>query len=582
LHALRQPEVSTRVPASCRARRGSWQHAPVKHFLDDRSTLVSEAVDAAVILGGGKLARLDGHPSIKVVLRAGWDRGQVAVVSGGGSGHEPAHAGFVGDGLLTAAVCGEIFASPSVDAVLAGILAVTGKAGCLLIVKNYTGDRLNFGLAAERARALGLEVATVLVGDDVAIEGSARPRGVAGTLFVHKVAGHLARAGAPLAEVTAAAERVASTTRTLGLALTTCSIPGHPLDERIGASEVELGLGIHGEPGAEKLPLRPVRELAALVMERLERSLPTSDGPVAMLVNDLGGVPALEMAAVTRALLLAARRPVELLFGPARAMTALDMKGFSVSLLPLDDPRTREALLAPVEPAAWPAGRVPTEVAPLPLPDALRRAPPAPSTHAERRRVVEVICKALVALQGDLDALDAKVGDGDAGTTIAAGARSTLAMADELPFADAPALCQAISARLGTVMGGSSGILLSIFFAAVGAALAEREDWAAALSRGAARVGEYGGAQAGHRTMLDALLPAVAALAEGADLGGAAAAARAGAERTATMAAGAGRSAYVRAEALAGVPDPGAVAVAAAFAAAASADGGTGGGVATS
>ncbi|MEJ7731517.1 MAG: DAK2 domain-containing protein [Polyangiaceae bacterium] len=223
------------------------------------------------------------------------------------------------------------------------------------------------------------------------------------------------------------------------------------------------------------------------------------------------------------------------------------------------------------------AGRVPAEVAPLALPAALRRAMPAPSVHASRRCVVEVVCKALVALQADLDALDARVGDGDAGTTLAAGARSTLAMADELPFADAPALCQAISARLGAVMGGSSGILLSIFFAAVGAALAEREDWAAALSLGAARVGEYGGAQPGHRTMLDALLPAVAALSEGGDLAAAAVAARAGAERTATMAAGAGRSAHVRAEALAGVPDPGAVAVAAAFAAAASASGAPGG-----
>ncbi len=122
----------------------------VKHFINDRSSIVTEAIDAAVLLGEGKLARLDGYPAIKVVVRTDWDRTQVAVVSGGGAGHEPAHAGFVGEGLLTAAVCGEIFASPSVDAVLAGILAVTGDAGCLLIVKNYTGDRLNFGLAAER------------------------------------------------------------------------------------------------------------------------------------------------------------------------------------------------------------------------------------------------------------------------------------------------------------------------------------------------------------------------------------------------------------------------------------------------
>src|SRR4051794_37762811 len=170
----------------------------VKHFINERGDIVTEAVEAAVLLGEGKLARLDGFPSIKVVVRADVDRSKVAVISGGGAGHEPAHAGFVGDGMLTAAVCGEIFASPSVDAVLAAILAVTGKAGALLVVKNYTGDRLNFGLAAEKARSLGLAVEMVVVADDIAIAGALRPRGLAGTLFVHKVAGHHSRAGAPL------------------------------------------------------------------------------------------------------------------------------------------------------------------------------------------------------------------------------------------------------------------------------------------------------------------------------------------------------------------------------------------------
>ena len=141
----------------------------MKHFINERESIVTEAIDAEVTLSNGKLARLDGFPAIKVVVRTDWDRSKVALVSGGGAGHEPSHVGFVGDGMLTAAVCGEIFASPSVDAVLAGILAVTGAPGCLLIVKNYTGDRLNFGLAAEKARAMGLDVEMVIVGDDVAI-----------------------------------------------------------------------------------------------------------------------------------------------------------------------------------------------------------------------------------------------------------------------------------------------------------------------------------------------------------------------------------------------------------------------------
>ncbi|MEL7397266.1 MAG: dihydroxyacetone kinase subunit DhaK, partial [Pseudomonadota bacterium] len=138
-------------------------------FVNAKDDLVKEAIDGMLACSGGTLARPDGYPHIKVVYRANWDRSKVALVSGGGSGHEPAHAGFVGSGMLTAAVCGEVFASPSVEAVLAGILEVTGEAGCLLIVKNYTGDRLNFGLAAERARALGRKVEMVVVDDDIAL-----------------------------------------------------------------------------------------------------------------------------------------------------------------------------------------------------------------------------------------------------------------------------------------------------------------------------------------------------------------------------------------------------------------------------
>ena len=147
----------------------------MKHFINDRRDVVTEAIDAAVLLGEASSRGSTAIPAIKVIVRTDWDRAQVAIVSGGGAGHEPAHAGFVGDGMLTAAVCGEIFASPSVDAVLAAILAVTGDAGCLLIVKNYTGDRLNFGLAAEKARAMGLDVEMVIVADDIAMPGRRSP-----------------------------------------------------------------------------------------------------------------------------------------------------------------------------------------------------------------------------------------------------------------------------------------------------------------------------------------------------------------------------------------------------------------------
>ena len=548
----------------------------MKHFINERAAVVTEAIDAAVMLGEGKLARLDGYPSIKVVVRADWDRSRVAVVSGGGAGHEPAHAGFVGDGMLTAAVCGEIFASPSVDAVLAGILAVTGDAGCLLIVKNYTGDRLNFGLAAERARAMGLAVEMVVVADDIAIAGAPRPRGVAGTLFVHKVAGHVARSGAPLAEVKHAAERVASSVRSLGLSLSSCTIPGQVAEQRMGPNEVELGLGIHGEPGFEKIPLQPIQELAAILVTRLEAALgdPGATRGVAVLINDLGGVPPIEMAVATHSILgaLGRKREVALVFGPDRLMTSLDMKGLSISVLPVDEEIMR-ALREEVGPSAWPRGRVVTKVVPVPLPPRMTTKVHAGSDDAPRRQVVETVCNTLIALEAELDALDAKVGDGDTGSTFATGARAILAAVEQLPFADPAALCAAISERLSTVMGGSSGILLSIGVAAMGAEVSSPPDWPVALRRGVRRIQQYGGAEAGDRTMLDALLPAVAALEARSGIRAAAVAAKLGADRTATFTkARAGRSSYVPEDSLRGVADPGAVAVAAVFGALASRD----------
>src|SRR5690349_16456205 len=205
-------------------------------FINTKENIVTEAVDALVAASGGKLARLDGYPHIRVVVRNDWDKSKVALISGGGSGHEPAHAGFVGKGMLTAAVCGDIFASPTVDAVLGGILSVTGSSGCLLIVKNYTGDRLNFGLAAERARAFGLNVSMVIVGDDIALPDLPQARGVAGTLFVHKIAGALAERGADLDTVTAAARHVIAGTRSIGMSLDTCRRQDQPY-RRPGAAD---------------------------------------------------------------------------------------------------------------------------------------------------------------------------------------------------------------------------------------------------------------------------------------------------------------------------------------------------------
>ncbi|QRG06562.1 dihydroxyacetone kinase subunit DhaK [Xanthobacter dioxanivorans] len=534
----------------------------MKHFFNSADTLVSDAIDGLILGSGGRLARLDGYPEIKVVVRTDRPADRVAVISGGGSGHEPAHAGFVGEGLLDAAVCGEVFASPTVDAVLAAILAVTGPAGCLLIVKNYGGDRLNFGLAAERARALGLDVEMVIVGDDIALPDNPRPRGIAGTVFVHKAAGFAAAAGLPLAEVTRRAKDAAGAVKSLGVATATCSIPGRPAEARMEDGHAELGLGIHGEPGLERIVLPGAARLVADMIGRFGADV--REAPrLALLLNNLGGAPALELSIVLREILLSPVGPrIELVLGPAGAVTALDMRGFSISLMPLDDSR-HAWLTAPVAVPAWPAARTPGAITVIEPSRRLQARVVAASADPAARKLIRTICDTLIAAQHDLDALDARVGDGDTGSTFAAAARKVGADLDLLPLADPAALCEAVAERLSRVMGGSSGVLLSIFAAAAGVALKRGDSVAMALRAGAGRMQHYGGAAPGDRTMIDALLPAVRALADGAGLAAAALAARAGANATAAMtSARAGRSSYLSAADLAGVVDPGAEAVA--------------------
>ena len=531
-------------------------------FINTRDTVVTEAIDGLLRASAGRLGRLDGYPHIKVVLRTDWQRDRVALVSGGGSGHEPAHAGFVGQGMLTAAVCGDVFASPSVDAVLAGILAVTGPAGCLLIVKNYTGDRLNFGLAAERARAFGLKVAMVIVDDDVALPDLPQPRGVAGTLLVHKIAGALAEDGADLDTVAAAAQGVIDDVVSLGMSLSTCTLPGAAREDRIPAGMAELGLGIHGEAGVEQVPFADARGAMGMVIDRLAGHL--GAGPHVALLNNLGGATPLEMSVLAEELLRSrVGGQVDSLVGPGALMTSLDMRGFSVSLLPLDDAR-RAALAAPVAPAAWPGCNPVGAVDVRPLPDGLVPIRPMPSAHDGHRAFLATCCALLTGLEAELNALDAKSGDGDTGSTLAGAARALDAALDRLPLADLTQLYRAIGLELSQTMGGSSGVLLAIFFTAAGDSSASGHGPVAALRAGLDRVQQVGGANPGDRTMVDALLPALDALDDG--YAAAAAAARAGADRTATITrAKAGRAAYVGADRLSGHNDPGAEAVARLF-----------------
>lgn len=539
----------------------------MKRFINDRNDVVRESIDGFLMSSAGaNLCRIDDFPDIKVVLRSDWDRERVALVSGGGSGHEPAHAGYVGEGMLTAAVCGEVFASPSVEAVLAAIVAVTGPPGCLLIVKNYTGDRLNFGLAAERARAVGLRVEMVIVGDDVALGEAVQARGVAGTLFAHKLAGAAAAAGLAIEDVAAVARDAAAHVRSIGLSLTGC----HPFSteavERLGDGEAELGLGIHGEPGAALVPMASARELVGLAVEQLLARGHRTGARYAVLVNNLGAVPPLEMGIVTMALAETPLAPqIRLIVGPGLFMTSLDMNGFSLSLLELN--AAREAgVLAMVTPLAWQRARSFAKPERVPAPVIGGTAAAVPSSDPKVRALVEAGVGLFAEIEAEINALDAKVGDGDTGSTFAQAAAGVTRQLDRLPYAQGDRLLGAIGDLLMRQAGGSSGVLLATLFTAAGTACASGASWSGALSIGLERMKTYGGAALGDRTLIDALEPALDRLEAGGSLREAAAAARSGAEATRGMrTARAGRSAYVPEAHLIGVTDPGAEAVARLF-----------------
>jgi dihydroxyacetone kinase-like protein len=314
----------------------------MKKLINDPADVVREALLGMQAAHGDRL-RID-H-SNRVVFRADAPRrGKVGLVSGGGSGHEPMHGGFVGPGMLDAACAGEVFTSPVPDQVLAATLGVDGGAGVLHIVKNYTGDVMNFEMAAELAAENGVEVVPVVTDDDVAVQDSlytAGRRGVGVTVLLEKIAGAAAEEGRPLAEVADLARRVDGQGRSMGMALTSCTVPaaGRPTFE-LDENEIEVGIGIHGEPGRERRPIAPAREVAAMLVEPVLADLPAAGGaPVIAFLNGMGGTPLIElyiMYSEVQQLLQKAGIPV------ARSLvgnyiTSLDMAGCSVTLLRADD-----------------------------------------------------------------------------------------------------------------------------------------------------------------------------------------------------------------------------------------------------
>lgn len=278
-----------------------------------------------------------------VVVRAHKKEGKVALISGGGSGHEPAHGGYVGEGMLDAAVSGAVFTSPTPDQIFEGIKAVATDKGVLMVIKNYTGDVMNFEMAGEMAQIEGIKVAQVVVNDDVAVKDSLYTvgrRGVAGTVFVHKIAGAKAETGASLEEVQAVAQKVIDNVRTMGMAIRPCTVPaaGQPGFE-LRDDEMEVGIGIHGEPGTHREPLKKADEIVDLLLDKILADLDYSGKEVAVMINGAGATPLMELFIVNNHLsdVLAEKgiKVYKTLVG--EYMTSIEMEGFSISLLRLDD-----------------------------------------------------------------------------------------------------------------------------------------------------------------------------------------------------------------------------------------------------
>ncbi|XP_054802697.1 putative 3,4-dihydroxy-2-butanone kinase [Prosopis cineraria] len=573
---------------------------PGKKLINDPNDVVTEFIEGLVETYPG-LQYLDGFPLVKVVLRADVSQttyDKVAIISGGGSGHEPAHAGFVGEGMLTAAICGDIFASPPVDSILAGIRAVTGPKGCLLIVTNYTGDRLNFGVAAEQAKSEGYKVETVIVGDDCALpppRGIAGRRGLAGTILVNKVAGAAAAAGLPLAEVAALAKRASEMVGTMGVALSVCTLPGQVTSDRLGPGKMELGLGIHGEPGVAVVDLQPVDVVVSHVLTQIlspeTNYVPITRGSrVVLLVNGLGGTPISELMIATGK----AVPKLQLEHGLAvdrvytgSFMTSLDMAGFSISIMKAD-PVILQRLDASTKAPYWPVaadGNHPPAKIPVPVPPSRTAKSDEPQSRPlqmnEQGQIleaaIEAAANAIINLKDSLNEWDSKVGDGDCGSTMFRGAKAILEDIKNYPLNDAAETVNEIGSSMGRVMGGTSGILYTIFCKAASTKLKSSshsgitaKQWAEALAASIAAISKYGGASAGYRTLLDALIPASSVLQERLNAGDepstafvlSSEAAITGAESTKDMQAQAGRSSYVSGEILSSVPDPGAMAAA--------------------
>ncbi|KAM5362950.1 hypothetical protein AU210_011101 [Fusarium oxysporum f. sp. radicis-cucumerinum] len=571
-----------------------------RHFFNNPSQLVDCALESLALT----------NPSLKVdhankiVYQQDPQPDHVAVVSGGGSGHEPAFTGLVGQGFLTASVAGTIFASPSIDQILNGIIKCSNNSkGVLVIVMNYTGDVLNFGVAVEKARTMGIEVDMVVVGDDVGVGrskgGKVGRRGIAGTVLVQKIACALSARGGSLKDVAAAARLAASNVASIGASLSHVYVPGRSdtSSSRLELSKgmVQLGMGIHNETGSS-CEKADVTELVGKMLRQLldttdkDRAFLFVNAPIVLFINNLGGISVLELGAITAVVArqLASEfniRPVRVLSGTF--MTSLNGMGFSITILNLeanssydllellDAPAEAVGWSAPIKSQAWDTCQVTVSTGREAEQYEQNRRKASQIENAANAgtydpvRATEALVsglRRLIRAEPEITRFDTVVGDGDCGIGLKRGAEAVLKSILDQPLAGSAVLdLTTILPLVEATMDGTSGALYVIFlhalqhaFQSKGPGVATPQAWGLALEKSSRVLARYTPARVGDRTVIDALEPFIQELLNTNNVVRAAEAARRGANSTIGMEASLGRSVYVGGTGFQQVPDPGA------------------------
>ncbi|KAF7512114.1 hypothetical protein GJ744_002276 [Endocarpon pusillum] len=577
-----------------------------KHFINDPTHLVNTALHSLTIT----------NPSLafdspnKIIYRRrpkdGFASPKVSIISGGGSGHEPAFAGFVGKGLLTASVAGTIFASPSAEQVRRAILTrVPTEKGVLVITMNYTGDVLNFGMAAEKAKAAGIETEFFAIADDVGVGrekgGKVGRRGIGGGILVLKMCGALAELGGSLPDVYNLAKQASSSIVSVGASLEHVHVPGRAIpdtssDENIPQEEVEVGMGIHNEPGSHRVSATLPELIKIMLAQMLDPddkdrafvSISESD-KVVLFINNLGGVSMLELGGIAAEVTLQLQKDYKLT--PVRTisgafLTSLNGMGFSASILKLSDtglgsgksmldlldyPAEAIGWAAPIQPSTWNADNNQTmDDKPTATPSTSKPSNLTLDPHLASKALTAGLEK-MIACEPDVTRYDTIVGDGDCGIGLKRGAEALVSELKQGELStDAVAFVNKIVSVVENSMDGTSGAIYAIFLNALAHGLREQDTgskqevnakaWTAALKSSVAALGKYTPAQPGDRTLMDALIPFVKTLGESGDVKKAAEAAAKGAEETKGMKASLGRAVYVGGESewMGKIPDPGA------------------------